>query len=188
MFLKLLGRTNHTKQERLRCRYNSRSAIIPQWRIQGRGRGFGLLPLNFRPNWGPKGQKKNFGECFSPYLRVWMTALPLLSQGLDSVLSPNMPTSRRTTIKLNESSQCRWYNSKTLELFVSATHWISWTMNCLPTVYQHIVQKNHSDTLNIRKTWKYQNSKTNDWKQRLHNIIDHHKFLSASESAVGFRG
>ena len=157
MFLKLLGRTNHTKQERLRCRYNSRSAIIPQWRIQGRGRGFGLLPLNFRPNWGPKGQKKNFGDCFPPYLRVWMTALPLLSQGLDSVLSPNMPTSRRTTIKLNESSQCRWYNSKTQELFVWATRWISLDYvlftNCLPahTTKESLGYPKHKKNLKIPK-------------------------------------
>ena len=32
--------------------------------------------LIFRPNWGPKGPKKIFGDRPPPYLRVWMTAPP----------------------------------------------------------------------------------------------------------------
>ena len=41
-----------------------------QWWIQGKG----PLPLNFRPNWGPK---KFFWDHMPPYLRVWMTPPPL---------------------------------------------------------------------------------------------------------------
>ena len=33
-------------------------------------------PLIFRPNWGPKGRKKNFWRPSPAYLRVWMTAAP----------------------------------------------------------------------------------------------------------------
>ena len=103
------------------------------------------------------GPKKNFGDCFPPYIRVWMTAPPLLSQRLDSILSPNMPTSRRTTIKLNESSQCRWYNSKTQELFVWATRWISLDYvlftNCLPahTTKESLGYPKHKKNLKIPK-------------------------------------
>ena len=88
-----------------------------------------------------------------------MTAPPLLSQGLDSALSPNMPTSRRTTIKLNESSKCRWYNSKTQELFVWAMVWISLDYDCLPRS-QRVLQKEslgypkHKKNLKNTKTQK----------------------------------
>ena len=44
------------------------------------------LPSIFRPDWGPKGEKKYLGEiAFHPhltYLRVWMTAPPLPSPPL----------------------------------------------------------------------------------------------------------
>ena len=43
-------------------------------------------PLIFRPKWGPKGRKNYFGDCPPPYLMVWMTAPPLLSDGLDPPL------------------------------------------------------------------------------------------------------
>ena len=46
---------------------------IPQWRIQGRDLG-ALVPTIFKPNWGPKGQKKYFGD---------RPPLPQLSKGLD---------------------------------------------------------------------------------------------------------
>ena len=42
-----------------------------QRRIQGRGPG-AQDPLSVRPNWGPKGRKKCFGDCPPTYLRVWM--------------------------------------------------------------------------------------------------------------------
>ena len=66
-------------------------------------------PLIFRPNWGPKGEKNYFSrpvpplsqgldDRAPPYLRVWMTGLPLisgsgwpgppLSQGLDDRAPP----------------------------------------------------------------------------------------------------
>ena len=46
----------------------------------GEGPGGGL-PLIFRPNWGPKGQKFFFLETVPPppYIRVWM--IPPLSEG-----------------------------------------------------------------------------------------------------------
>ena len=46
-----------------------------QWGIQGRG--LGVRPLIFWPNWGPKGGKRFFGDRPPPplYLRVWMTGL-----------------------------------------------------------------------------------------------------------------
>ena len=34
----------------------------------------GSTPLIFRPNWGPKDRKNNFGD--PPFLRVWMTPHP----------------------------------------------------------------------------------------------------------------
>ena len=43
---------------------------------QGEGPG-GEAPLIFRPKWGPKGRKKFFWDR-PPYLRVWMTAPPLI--------------------------------------------------------------------------------------------------------------
>ena len=42
--------------------------------------------LTFRPNWGPKGQKKLFETGPPPYLMVWMTGPPSLSKGLDPPL------------------------------------------------------------------------------------------------------
>ena len=39
-------------------------------------------PLSFRPNWGPRGQKKFFWETGPPM----MTAPPFLSQSLDPAL------------------------------------------------------------------------------------------------------
>ena len=42
-----------------------------------RGGSMGGLPLIFRPNWGPKGRKKNFWDRPQP---------PFLSQGLDERL------------------------------------------------------------------------------------------------------
>ena len=48
-----------------------------QRRIQGRGPG-AQDPLSVRPNWGPKGRKKCFGDCPPTYLRVWMPP-PLIS-------------------------------------------------------------------------------------------------------------
>ena len=54
-----------------------------QWPLQGRVR-----PLIFRPNGGPKGQKKVFLRLFppSPYLSVWMTRPSPLSEGMDPSL------------------------------------------------------------------------------------------------------
>ena len=47
----------------------------------------GRLPLIFRPKWGPKGRKKVFlRPPPTPYLRVWMTGAPPLSDGLDPPL------------------------------------------------------------------------------------------------------
>ena len=48
-----------------------------QRRIQGRGPG-AQDPLSVRPNWGPKGRKKCFGDCPPTYLRVWMAPPPYL--------------------------------------------------------------------------------------------------------------
>ena len=45
----------------------------------------------FRPNWGPKGQKTFFLETAPPFLRIWMTAPPPLSQGLDPVIQHHSP-------------------------------------------------------------------------------------------------
>ena len=56
----------------------------------GPARGPPPPSLIFRPNWGPKGRKKKLGDHppppTFPYLRVWMTAPPRLSQGLDPAL------------------------------------------------------------------------------------------------------
>ena len=64
-----------------------------QWWIQRRGPG-GQPPLIFRPNWGPKGQKKFLRPSHPPppYLRVWTTppAPPPLSQGLDPPMNCNL--------------------------------------------------------------------------------------------------
>ena len=55
-----------------------------QWQIQG---GSSPPPLILRPKWGPKYFKKVFGDQPpSPYLRVWMTGPPALSEGLDPLL------------------------------------------------------------------------------------------------------
>ena len=52
-----------------------------QWRVQE-----GPPPsLLFRPNWGPKVQFF-FLDRVPPYLRVWMTARPPLTEGLDPPL------------------------------------------------------------------------------------------------------
>ena len=45
-------------------------------------------PHIFRPKWGPKGPKYFFWDrAPPPYLRVWMTAPPPLSEGLDPALT-----------------------------------------------------------------------------------------------------
>ena len=44
------------------------------------------VPLSFRPNWGPRGQKSFFFRLAPPYLRVLMTTPPLLSQRQDPAL------------------------------------------------------------------------------------------------------
>ena len=53
--------------------------------------GRGGLPLIFRPNWRPKGQKIFFETAPPPYLRVWM--IPPLSEGLYP--PPQEPITRR---------------------------------------------------------------------------------------------
>ena len=67
--------------------------LPPHWRIQGRG---GTAPLNFRPNWGPKGRKKIWRPAPLPsYLpRGLDDRAPLLSQGMDPalLLTRNTPT------------------------------------------------------------------------------------------------
>ena len=40
----------------------------------------------FRPSWGLKGRKKVFWRPDPPYLRIWMTAPPPWSEGLDPPL------------------------------------------------------------------------------------------------------
>ena len=72
------------------------------------GGAWGARPPSFRLKWGPKARKKFFwdrpplsqglDDCAPPYLRVWMTAPPLisesgwlrppLSQGLDDCAPP----------------------------------------------------------------------------------------------------
>ena len=52
-----------------------------QWWILGKGPGGPPPPLIFRPNWRPKGWKKVFETAPPPYLRVWMTRPPPLSEG-----------------------------------------------------------------------------------------------------------
>ena len=51
----------------------------------GEGPG-GPPPLSFGPKWGPKGAKLFSRPPPPPYLRAWMTSLPL-SQGLDPALN-----------------------------------------------------------------------------------------------------
>ena len=54
--------------------------VVPeQWRIQERG----PRPLNFRPNWGSKGQKIFF---WRPAFPLPQPPLPPLSQGLDPAM------------------------------------------------------------------------------------------------------
>ena len=68
------------------CNWEVKSKCF--WYIHtGRSRG-AWAPLVFRPNWGPKGQKKLFLRP-SPHLRFWMTTpnltlhLPRLTKGRD---------------------------------------------------------------------------------------------------------
>ena len=61
-------------------------------------RAWGARPPSFRSKWGPKARKKFFRRLPPRYLRVWMTAPPLisgsgwphppLSQGLDDCAPP----------------------------------------------------------------------------------------------------
>ena len=58
------------------------AACVTDWKIiflsggsRGGARG-AHHSLAFRPNWGPKGRKKNFGDRAPPYLRIWMTPPP----------------------------------------------------------------------------------------------------------------
>ena len=53
--------------------------------IPGAGPG-GPAPPIFRPSWGLKGRKKGFWRPDPPYLRIWMTAPPPWSEGLDPPL------------------------------------------------------------------------------------------------------
>ena len=53
--------------------------------IPGAGPG-GPPPPIFRPSWGLKGRKKVFWRPDPPYLRIWMTAPPPWSEGLDPPL------------------------------------------------------------------------------------------------------
>ena len=49
---------------------------------EGPGGGGRFAPF-FRPNWGAKGWKNFFWYQAPPFVRVWMTAPPPLSEGLD---------------------------------------------------------------------------------------------------------
>ena len=53
-----------------------------RWRIYGRG----PAPLIFRPKRGPKGRKCFLWDRAPRYLRVWKTAPPPLSEGVDPLL------------------------------------------------------------------------------------------------------
>ena len=57
--------------------FRIRRNLPRQWRTRVPG-----SPLIFRPHWGPKGQKNLFDTGPSPYLRVWTTGPPSLSEGL----------------------------------------------------------------------------------------------------------
>ena len=62
--------------------------LFSQWRIQRRGPGCPSPPY-FSTKMRPEGPKKSFLETGPPtYLRVWMTAPPSLSEGLDPSLFP----------------------------------------------------------------------------------------------------
>ena len=57
---------------------NWASGTFSQFAVADPGERTGEAPPIFRPNWGPKGQKKFFCRWVPPlpYLRVWMTAPP----------------------------------------------------------------------------------------------------------------
>ena len=66
-----------------------RSVTSGQWWIQGKG--LAGPTLIFRTNWGPKDWQKFFLRLGPPpYLRVWMTVPPPLSEGLDLPLQVTM--------------------------------------------------------------------------------------------------
>ena len=60
---------------------HTRLVFVALRKASGGSRGGALRAaplLIFRPNWGPKGQKKIWDPL--PYLRVWMTGPPLISR------------------------------------------------------------------------------------------------------------
>ena len=60
---------------------HTRLVFVALRKASGGSRGGALRAaplLIFRPNWGPKGQKKIWDPL--PYLRVWMTGHPLISR------------------------------------------------------------------------------------------------------------
>ena len=70
---------------------------ILQWLIQ-EGTG-GPSPLIFRPNWGPKGRKKFFGDR-SPLIQGsgWPSPLPPLFQGVDPALYSSTKTGEKENV------------------------------------------------------------------------------------------
>ena len=76
----------------------STPSFLPRGGSRGGTRG-GPPPLNFRPNWGPRGRKKNWRPAPLPNtLGIWMTGTPVLSQSMDPALLPtrNIPTNPKT--------------------------------------------------------------------------------------------
>ena len=73
--------------------------------MQGRSLG-GPALLIFRPDWGPNGRKKKcFRDRLPPYLRFWITRLPLLSEGSATVIFLHCNRKTRTRSKPSSETQ-----------------------------------------------------------------------------------